>query len=198
MLTEIIQLRRGHLCLSCLVVSFLLSLPCGTTSCGQGVGTPKANVGDQGTDKISEKTSHSLTLKADGTTTDRSSPVMVANLSGVKAVSAGASHSLALKDGTVWAWGNNANGQLGDGTTTQRTSPVKVRGLTGITIIAIFAGNSHSLALDSNETVWAWGNNANGQLGDGTTIEHSSPVQVGGLREVLKIAGGSNYSVAFG
>ena len=72
---------------------------------------------------------------------------------------------MALKnDGTVWAWGNNNNGQVGDGTTTNRPSPFQVPGLSSI--IAVGAGNTHSLAVRSNGTVLAWGNNTSGQLGD--------------------------------
>jgi alpha-tubulin suppressor-like RCC1 family protein len=89
------------------------------------------------------------------------------------AVAGGNNHSIALApDGTVWAWGTNANGQLGDGTTTQRTLPVRVSGLTGVTTIA--AGYEHGLALKVDGTVWAWGYNGYGQLGDGTTTQRTS------------------------
>ncbi len=96
------------------------------------------------------------------------------------AIAAGDTHTVALKtDGTVWAWGNNSNGQLGDGTTTQRTKPVEVSGLS--TVIAIAAGDTHTVALKTDGTVWAWGNNSNGQLGDGTTTQSTTPVQVQSL-----------------
>ncbi len=80
----------------------------------------------------------------------------------------GQSHSLAVKvDGSVWAWGKNDYGQLGDGTTTNRSAPVAVSGLTsGVAQVA--AGDSHSVALKSDGTVWAWGWDYNGQLGDGS------------------------------
>ena len=99
------------------------------------------------------------------------------------AVAGGSSHSLALKnDGTVWAWGNNTNGQLGDNSETQRLVPVKVAGQGGsgdlTNVKAIAAGSSHSLALKNDGTVWAWGNNMYGQLGDGTNTPSSTPVQV--------------------
>lgn len=95
-------------------------------------------------------------------------------------------HSVALKaDGGVWAWGSNSHGQLGDGTTTNRLIPVQVRGpggpgyLTGVTDIA--AGRQHSLALRDNGTAWSWGANFDGQLGDATTLQRTTPVRVLGL-----------------
>lgn len=112
-------------------------------------------------------------------------------------VSAGEYHSLALKgDGTVWAWGSNSNGQLGDGVPTGATSgsPVSVSTLSDVTAIA--SGYNHSLALKSDGTVWAWGSNSYGQLGDGSTTDSNTPVQVSGLTDITAIAGGENYSLA--
>src|SRR5690349_4544615 len=83
-------------------------------------------------------------------------------------VAAGVDHSLVVRlDGTVWAAGDNSDGQLGDGTTVSRHVPVRVRGLRGA--VAVAAGTGHSLALRHDGSVWAWGNNAFGQLGDGTS-----------------------------
>jgi hypothetical protein len=114
-------------------------------------------------------------------------------LSGVIAVAAGAEHSVALRwDGTVWAWGSNANGQLGTGSGAH--SPVRVRGQQGF--VAIAAGRRHTVALKKNGQVWAWGRNADGQLGDGTTTDRSAPVQVGGLDSVVAIAAGDAHLAA--
>ncbi|MBI2447249.1 MAG: PKD domain-containing protein, partial [Candidatus Omnitrophica bacterium] len=78
---------------------------------------------------------------------------------------------------TVWAWGDNSQGQLGDGTNnTYRNTPVQVSGLTNVTGIA--GGGRHSLALKSDGTVWAWGRNSHRQLGDVTTTDRNTPVQV--------------------
>jgi alpha-tubulin suppressor-like RCC1 family protein len=159
----------------------------------------------------------SLALKSDGTVWawgegangqlgngspyDQYTPVQVSVLSGVHAIAAGDSHSLALKsDGTLRAWGYNAYGQLGDGTTISRSTPVPVSDLTGI--IAIAGGGlytsytSHSLALNANGTVWAWGKNHTGQLGDGTTTERHTPVQVSDLYSVTAISAGILHSLA--
>jgi alpha-tubulin suppressor-like RCC1 family protein len=129
----------------------------------------------------------------DGTTTPRPTPVQVSGLgagSGVVAIAAGTNFSFALKaDGTVWAWGANFGGQLGDGTFNQRVTPVQVKApsgtgfLSGITAIA---ANGSAYGLKSDGTVWAWGNNGAGELGDGTTTTRSLPVQVLG-------AGGTGF-----
>ena len=132
----------------------------------------------------------------------RNKPEKVNGLSGIIALACGGSHTIALsKDGEVYGWGCNQRGQIGDGTHIKRTAPVKVNGLSGI--IAITSGgalggdtNSHNLALKSDGTVWAWGSNSDGQLGDGTDIDRNTPVQVGGLSHVIAIAGGGAHSVA--
>ncbi len=122
----------------------------------------------------------------DGTTTSRSTPVAV-DMSGallgksVVAVSGGYFHSLALTSGgRVYSWGYNAYGQLGDGTTTQRVSPVPVDRsgvLSGKKVTAI-SGLLQSLALLEDGQIAAWGYNADGAVGDGTTTDRTSPVAV--------------------
>ncbi len=93
-------------------------------------------------------------------------------------LSAGAAHTLGLAaDGTVWAWGDNGNGQLGLGDTTRRTTPVQVVA-TGFA--AVSAGGSHSLTVKTDGKLWAWGNNGNGQLRLGDTMQQTTPVQVAG------------------
>jgi RHS repeat-associated protein len=133
----------------------------------------------------------------DGTTTQRLTPVNVSGLtSGVIAIAAGVRHTCALTSaGGVKCWGLNGNGQLGDGTTTQRTVPVNVSGLTS-GVIAISAGELHTCALTSSGEVKCWGNNGNGQLGDGTTTQRLTPVSVLGLTNVVAIAAGNYHTCA--
>lgn len=132
----------------------------------------------------------------DGTNTNRVDPVQVTGLpTNVITVSAGVEHSLALlSDGTVRAWGNNTDGQLGDGTNNNSAVPVQVSGLDNV--IAIFAGGWHSMAIKNDGTVWTWGRNAEGQLGDGTNANSNIPVQVIGLDGVSAIDAECTSSVA--
>jgi len=141
----------------------------------------------------------------DGTTVNRMSPVQVRTsaigvLTNVRRISASASFSLALReDGSAWAWGQNNLGQLGDGTSaTARVFPAQVLTATGplMGIGAIASGAAHSLALGADGTVWTWGQNNFGQLGDGTTTDRRAAAQVVGLTDIVAIAAGSSFSLA--
>jgi alpha-tubulin suppressor-like RCC1 family protein len=112
-------------------------------------------------------------------------------------IAAGDKHTLALKaDGTVWAWGDNSQGQVGDGTwNNQRNSPVQVSGLTDV--VAIAAGGLHSLAVKGDGSVWGWGYNANSQLGySSSSIRYVNAVQVPGITNVISVAAGESFSLA--
>ncbi len=129
-----------------------------------------------------------------GTTQSTSTPVQVAGLTGVIALAAGETHSLALRsDGTLWAWGRNDKGQLGTGTGTDSSVPVRVP---LDQVVAIGAGPSSSFAAQADGTGWAWGTNYTGQLGDGTTEWRYSPVQISGMNDLAFIDGGYMHTVA--
>jgi len=169
--------------------------------------------------------SHTVALKTDGTvwvwgyngsgqlgvtTTETcgyspcsSIPLQVSGLTDVISIAGGGSHTIALKaDGTVWAWGGNWSGQLGVTTAETcgyysspcSTTPVQVSGLTEVTAIA--GGGSYTIALKSDGTVWAWGDNEFGQLGVGTRIDSAMPVQVSGLADVTAIVAGDRHTLA--
>jgi alpha-tubulin suppressor-like RCC1 family protein len=102
----------------------------------------------------------------------------------------------------VYSWGFNGSGQLGNGNTTSSTSPVAVTGgaLSGVNVMAVIAGGQHSLALSTSGAVYAWGRNAEGELGIGNTTNSSLPVAVtaGGLSgvSVAGLAGGGFHTLA--
>ena len=140
------------------------------------------------------------TVKSDGTVWTWGNtlvPSQVPGLAGVTAVSVGGYGDVyALKsDGTVWAWGNNNYGQLGNNTTTSSSVPVQVSGLTGVVTIGSGVQPS-AYAVKSDGTVWAWGINSSGQLGNNTTTNSSVPVQVSGLTGVTAITAGQYAAYA--
>ena len=119
----------------------------------------------------------------------RSSPVQtVSGSTNWKQVSVTDSHTAAIKtDGTLWLWGNALGGRIGDDTATPRSSPVQtVSG--GTNWKQVSAGSNHTAAIKTDGTLWIWGSNTTGQLGEGTTltsVHRSSPVQT--------IAAGTNW-----
>ena len=141
----------------------------------------------------------------DGTTTDRSKPQAAVPGATGTVLSTGLNHTclLNLDVGGDFCWGSNTNGQLGDGTTIGSTTPVAI-GSPGPTLNALSAGGSHtcgeagSFVPGSSYVSFAaycWGANANGQLGDGTTIQRTSPVPVSGLSfAVSAVSGGGQHT----
>ena len=115
----------------------------------------------------------------DGTTTDSAVPVQEhTHASDWAAVSAGEDHTCAVKtDHTLWCWGNNDSGELGDGgTTTDSAVPVQEH-THASDWAAVSAGGDHTCAVKTDHTLWCWGNNDSGELGDGTTTSSAVPVQ---------------------
>jgi hypothetical protein len=133
-----------------------------------------------------------------GDYSERSSPVQVGALTNWYQVSAGRTCVAAIKtDGTLWTWGGNALGELGlntAGALASRTSPVQVGVLTNWASVS--EGNSVTVSVKTDGTLWAWGANGNGQLGQGNITYRSSPVQVGGLTNWAQATNGANFSAS--
>jgi alpha-tubulin suppressor-like RCC1 family protein len=152
----------------------------------------------------------------DGTTTDRHTAVQVeasenptVYLQNVVDIAAGKLHSLAAKsDGSAWAWGEGTYGKLGNNSSSNSSLPVRVQDPLEFAgclqdVVGVSAGDQHSLALKDDGTVWAWGNNSSGQLGDGTTTNRDTATQVVAsenptvyLQNVVDIAAGGFHSLA--
>lgn len=105
-------------------------------------------------------------------------------------------HTVAIKtDGTLWAWGSNFNGQLGDGTIINRTTPTQIGSDTNWKSVSA-GGYSHTVAIKTDGTLWAWGYNWYGQLGDGTTSGTTFPIQIGTATDWASVSAGGTHSVA--
>jgi alpha-tubulin suppressor-like RCC1 family protein len=145
---------------------------------------------------------------AQNNTLNYSSPVQVAASTGPvplstwTKISAGIFQSMAIQSpGTLWSWGSNSQGQLGLNTSTLSNvlNPVQVGALT--TWNTVSALGYSTVGIQSNGTLWSWGNNSSGPLGSGTTTHRSSPVQVGALNIWDQVAGGvpgagGNFTIA--
>lgn len=149
----------------------------------------------------------------DGTTTSSGTPVAVSRgaipaVVSITQIAAGGYHNLALgSDGRVYAWGQGTTGQLGDGAATNALAPVAVAAgaiPAGVSITQVAAGNFHSLALGSDGHVYAWGNNADDQLGNGnapTAANVPVAVSAGAIPSgvsITQIAAGGDHSLALG
>ena len=134
----------------------------------------------------------------DNTITNRSSPVQtISTGTNWRSVSAGDRHTAAIKtDGALWSWGQNINGSLGDGTVVDKSSPVQIVG-GGTNWRSVAGGQYHTAAIKTDGTLWTWGFNANGQLGDNTVTKKSSPAQtVGGGTNWKSVECGTSHTAA--
>ncbi len=121
----------------------------------------------------------------------------VGNLS-VDSISAGTDHTCAVLEGSVYCWGNNDTGELGDGTTTVRTvpTPVSITGaLAGATVTTVSSRENHTCAI-ADGRVYCWGQNDDGELGNGTTTASSVPVAAGSIIDATALATGYMHSCA--
>jgi len=134
---------------------------------------------------------------ADNTTVSKSSPIQVGALTNWSKISVGSSNCYAITTGNVlYAWGGaNSFGDLGQNNTARRSSPTQIGSADWA---SVSGGNSYALAVKTNGTLWAWGGSftPRGALGDNTTINRSSPVQIGALSDWAQVSAGANTSCA--
>jgi alpha-tubulin suppressor-like RCC1 family protein len=109
----------------------------------------------------------------------------------------GQTHTAAIKtDGTLWTWGNNSTGQLGDNTTTSRSTPVTTFA-GGTNWKQVASGQNHTATIKTDGTLWTWGSNGQGRLGDNTGTQRNTPVTTfAGGTNWKQVAGGSNFTAA--
>ncbi|TQF14393.1 hypothetical protein FJV41_19030 [Myxococcus llanfairpwllgwyngyllgogerychwyrndrobwllllantysiliogogogochensis] len=126
------------------------------------------------------------------------SPVLVTGIPRATAVAAGSGHSLIVdaQFGNVWGWGQNNFGQVGTGiaSTSPVLAPTPVSGVFAVT--ALVAGHNSSFGIIGNGVAMAWGHNASGQLGNGTTTHSATPVNVAGLSDARALAAGAQHVLA--
>lgn len=142
----------------------------------------------------------------DGLTVDRKTPIQIGRDNNWQTVSAGSGHTIAIKlDGSLWAWGQNiyenfgsfnASGQLGLDDSVTRFINVPTRVGTETDWKMISAGGFHSLAVKTDGTLWAWGANPHGELGNGTYWNGYKPKQIGFDNHWRTISAGWYYSLA--
>ena len=131
------------------------------------------------------------------TIVNRSTPVAIAGAAKTFCeISAGGSFSLAIdKNGKAWGWGANTTGQLGDNTIVSKRTPIAVLGAAK-TFCKIGAGLAHTIGLDKNGKLWAWGSNSAGQLGDNTIVSKRTPIAVlGAAKTFCQIGVGGSFSI---
>jgi alpha-tubulin suppressor-like RCC1 family protein len=141
----------------------------------------------------------------DGTTFDSDVPVKVTGLSHVTQIAAGGQDSMAVAtnglttQSTVYAWGGNAYGQLGDGTFRERPVPVPIGGINVPGVLGIAVGGEFAMVLGTDGTLWTWGENNYGELGNGSTLigNVTQPREVRGLESgIVQIAAGGLFALA--
>jgi len=110
-------------------------------------------------------------------------------------VSAGNNHTVAIINGSLRAWGANTSGRTGLGLTTgNTTTPTQVGAAWDWAYVS--AGGPHTVAIRTDGSLWAWGFNTNGQLGDGTTTQRTSPTRIGTATDWVHVSAGQTHTTA--
>jgi alpha-tubulin suppressor-like RCC1 family protein len=175
--------------------------------------TPVQLACDPNWEQVSLGYAHAAGVKIDGTlwlwgnndyhqlgTTNRqsySSPIQqIANSTDWKQVSCGDYHTAAVKsDGSLWIWGYNNAGQIGNDNIISTSSPVQTIAY-GYDWNQVSCGGLFTVAIKKNGSMWSWGSNSYGQLGDGTKVHKSSPIQIYGHTDWTKVEAGSTHVLA--
>ena len=162
---------------------------------------------------ISAGNSYTIAIKNDGTlwgwgvnlskelglgdTINRSSPVQIGTLTNWSKLFAGVSHTIATKsDNSLWVWGSPVSGQLGRGvgnSTTSLSSPIQIG---EDQWSSVYAGNTYTSAIRGDGTLWAWGVNTAGFLGDGSILSRSAPIQIGSRSGWTQVSAGASHTIA--
>lgn len=193
----------------------------GTTSAGGSTGGADGGAGATATITLDDAVVLGLTtgrhgtcvtLEADGSvlcwgehtgnaaSPSSTTPVPVEGLTGITSVGIGLNHRCAFNptEEKVYCWGNNDHGQLGDGTFISSVTPVEVQGLPPVERISVSGDHNCALTPDDPAVGYCWGANTYGQLGTGDQIDSAVPLIVGGLVEPIRVAVGTEYTVAVG
>ncbi|MCL9809912.1 T9SS type A sorting domain-containing protein [Flavobacterium luminosum] len=130
----------------------------------------------------------------DNSTSDKNTPIQIGIATDWSFVSAGTEHSLGInKNGELWAWGKNSSARFGINTPSYSHVPIRIGSDTDWSVV--LASREHGVGLKTNGTFWTWGSNATGQLGDGTTSPKTSPINIVAFNEATAIAKGHQHTL---